>query len=793
MAHTVKTLSKILRKTPNEVIEILLNAGVDNKNIDSEISAQERKILTNNLSKRFDASDKYVSRNNLKSKTGANSSINIQIKKKSNEDNISQKNTLDEEEIIKAKLSIESGKAAYEKLSNQEAKRIDSILIKKEQEQKEEIKKTIEKKPEIIEDTAKETKKPKHLRNNQKEELNTENENIEEHQLNQKFKSDFSKKIEKERAQHSFQKPAEKIVHEVLVASTIKITDLAQKMKTKVGEVLKTLMKMGVVSNLNDVIDQETALLVVEEMGHKGIAGKQENIEDTLLEQDYETGEKIPRCPVLTVMGHVDHGKTSLLDYIRKSKVASSESGGITQHISAYQVKHKDSIMTFIDTPGHAAFEKMRDRSANITDIVILVVAADDGVMPQTIESIKYAKQAEVPVIVAINKIDKEGVAIDKIQQELSSYGLVSEDWGGDVIIVGVSAHTGEGIDELLEAVNLTTEILELSAPVDSSVKGVVLEARLDKGRGKVATILVQSGTLKKGDIIIAGFEYGKVKQITDYTGKPIKTATPSMPVEVLGLSGVPNAGDKIAAVKSERKAHEVTDFRKTKNRDKELQKKKVSTTDNLLKKMEEADIITVNILLKTDVRGSSQALITALEKLSNDEVKTKVIFSGVGDINNTDIVLASTANALVIGFNVRTDAIARKTAIFEGLEIKCYSIIYDLIDDVKAVIKSKLNPIFSKQMIGAATVKDIFNLQKMGCVAGCIVEEGIIKKGKQLRILRDKKMIFEGELESLRRFKDDVNEVKSGTECGIVIAKYNDVQIGDRIEVFDSIESKRS
>jgi translation initiation factor IF-2 len=492
-------------------------------------------------------------------------------------------------------------------------------------------------------------------------------------------------------------------------------------------------------------------------------------------------------------MGHVDHGKTSLLDYIRKATVADAEAGGITQHIGAYQVETKNGKITFIDTPGHAAFSKMRARGANATDIIILVVAADDGVMPQTIESIKHAKKAGVPMIVAINKIDKEGVDLDKIKQTLSAHDVISEDWGGEVMMIPVSAQTGEGVEALLEAITLTAEVLEFSAVVDAPANGTVLEARLEKGRGKVTTILVQSGTLKKGDIMIAGLEYGKVKQIVNDQGDVLKSAGPSMPVEVLGLSGVPNSGDEVLVVDSERKAREVADFRKTKEREAELQKQQASKMQDFLQKMEEGDVSTVNVLLKSDVRGSAQALVEALEELSTDEVKVKVVSSGVGGINNTDITLAATSGALVLGFNVRADAVARKTADNEGVQIEYYSIIYNLIDDVKAIMSGLLSPALSENIIGIANVKDVFRSQKLGDIAGCMVIEGVVKKSSPIRVLRDSVVIYEGELESLRRFKDDVKEVKSGTECGIGVADYNDIQAGDQIEVFERVETART
>ena len=802
MAHTVQTLSKLLKKTPDEVITILANAGIDGKTADSEISGEERKILMGSLSKRSSTKSSIsVSRKpSTKSSSSVAGGVKVQVKKKRVKKVAPQASEpASNEAAIKAQQALEAGRAVDEKLSAQDAKRQEMIRLQKEQEQARKVKQE-EAKQQTQEGAAKkeapaEDKKPKRLRNapggNQRKQLHVAHKT--KRKLKKKDRTRLSLKVQEEQAQHAFQKPVEKVIHEIAIPENIKVTDLAQKLTTKAGEVLKVLMGMGVMVTLNDVIDQDTALLVVEEMGHKGIASKEETIEDTLLEKREDLGDASPRPPVVTIMGHVDHGKTSLLDYIRKAKVAGGEAGGITQHIGAYQVQSNGNTITFIDTPGHAAFSKMRSRGANATDIVILVVAADDGVMPQTIESIKHAKKANVPMIVAINKVDKEGVDIDKIKQVLSTHDVISEEWGGDVMMVPVSAHTGEGVDALLESITLTAEILEFSAVVDAPASGTVLEARLDKGRGKVTTILVQSGTLNKGDIMIAGLEYGKVKQIVDDNGKPVKQAGPSTPVEVLGLSGVPNSGDEVLVVDSERKAREVADFRKTRDREAELQKQQASKMENFLQKMEEGDVSTVNVLLKADVRGSAQALVEALEELSTDEVRVKVVSSGVGGINNTDITLASTSDALVLGFNVRADAVARKTADNEGVRIEYYSIIYNLIDDVKAIMSGMLSPELSENIIGIATVKDVFKSQKMGDIAGCMVDEGVVRKDSPIRVLRDSVVIYEGELESLRRFKDDVNVVKSGTECGIGVLNYTDVQPGDQIEVFERVERARS
>lgn len=804
MAHTVQTLSKLLKKTPDEVLAILASAGVDGKTADSEISAEERKILMGSLSKRSTSKSSMSVSRKPSTKSSSNAGgIKVQVKKKRvKKAAVQASDSVDNEVALKAQAALDAGRDADEKLLAQDAKRQEMTRLQKDQEkaqkeQQETAKKKAKEEANKTKTSASaEDKKPKRLRNtpsnNGRRQLHVARHNP-NRKLKKKDRTRLSQKTQEEQAQHGFQKPVEKVTHEVAVPDNIKVSDLAQKMTTKAGEVLKVLMGMGVMVTLNDVIDQDTALLVVEEMGHKGVASKEETIEDTLIEQSKPAGDESLRPPVVTIMGHVDHGKTSLLDYIRKAKVADGEAGGITQHIGAYQVQANEGAITFIDTPGHAAFSKMRSRGANSTDIVILVVAADDGVMPQTIESIKHAQTAEVPMIVAINKIDKEGADLDKIKQVLSTHDVISEDWGGDVMMVPVSAHTGEGIDALLDAITLTAEVLEFSAVAKGPAQGTVLEARLEKGRGKVTTILVQSGTLKKGDIMIAGLEYGKVKQIVNDQGKVLKEAGPSTPVEVLGLSGVPNSGDEVLVVASERKAREVADFRKTRDREAELQKQQASKMENFLQKMEEGDVSTVNVLLKSDVRGSAQALVEALEELSTDEVRVKVVSSGVGGINNTDISLAATSEALVLGFNVRADAMARKMADNEGVRIEYYSIIYNLIDDVKAIMSGLLSPALSENIIGIANVKDVFKSQKLGDIAGCMVEEGVVRKDSPIRVLRDSVVIYEGELESLRRFKDDVKEVKSGTECGIGVAGYNDVQPGDQIEVFERVETARS
>jgi len=811
MAHTVESLSKLLKKTPDQVISILADAGIKGKTVEANISMDERKTLMSSLSKRSGTKSTIsVSRKTSKSETTSTltGGVKIQVKKKRKAPNVVLDVSADEV-ILKAQEALKAGRLADQKDQEHDAKRQDIIRQQKikneelivQKDHKELVAKTQGEKKAAespVPEKAKETtKQPKRLRNTSGSPSKRKELHVAHHNPNRKLKkkerTQISQKVQDEQAQHGFHMPVEPITHEVLIPETIKISELALKMTTKAGEVLKVMMGMGVMATLNDVIDQDTAMLVVEEMGHTPIASNEETIEDTLVQDESDTTETTPRPPVVTIMGHVDHGKTSLLDYIRKSKVASAEAGGITQHIGAYQVTQKGHVITFIDTPGHAAFSKMRLRGANATDIVVLVVAADDGVMPQTIESIKHAKDAEVPIIVAINKIDKEGVAIDKVKQVLSTHDVISEEWGGDVLMVGVSAHTGEGIDELLESITLTAEMSEIKAAVNKPASGVVLEARLDKGRGKVTTILVQSGTLKKGDIVIAGLEYGKIKQIIDDNGKLIKEAGPSTPVEILGLSGVPDSGAEVLVIESERKAREVADFRKTKDRETKLQKQQAEKMDNFFSKMEEGEVATVNVLLKSDVHGSAQALVEAIEELSTDEVKIKVISSGVGAINNTDISLASTSDAVVLGFNVRADAVARKTADTEGVRIEYYSIIYNLIDDMKAIMGGMLSPEFSENIIGIASVKDVFRSPKFGDIAGCMVDEGVVKKDSPIRVLRESVVIYEGELESLRRFKDDVKEVKSGTECGIGVLNYTDVEPGDQIEVFERIERART
>jgi translation initiation factor IF-2 len=594
--------------------------------------------------------------------------------------------------------------------------------------------------------------------------------------------------------QHAFQKPTAPVEQVVSIGETISVSELASRMSTKGTEVVRTMMKMGEMVTINQVLDQETAVLVVEELGHKYVLTKSNELEEKILaERDSGQGDAVTRAPVVTVMGHVDHGKTSLLDYIRKADIADGEAGGITQHIGAYHVETDNGMITFLDTPGHAAFTSMRARGAKATDIVILAVAADDGVMPQTKEAVQHAKAAGVPLIVAVNKIDKEAADPDRVKNELAQLDVIPEDWGGDTQFIHVSAKTGEGIPELLEAINLIAEVQELTAVDHGAAHGVVIESRLDKGRGPVATVLVQEGELKKGDIVLCGFEYGRVKAMKDENGTEILSAGPSIPVEILGLSGVPAAGDEATVVRDERKAREVANSRQGKFREVKLARQQKANLENMFANMEEGDVSELNIVLKTDVQGSLEAITEALTSLSTDEVKVIIVGSGVGGLTETDASLAQASNAIVVGFNVRADATARRLIEQEDIDLRYYSVIYALIDEVKQAMSGLLAPEFRQEIIGLAEVRDVFKSPKIGAIAGCMVTEGTIKRSAPIRVLRDNIVIYEGELESLRRFKDDVQDVRNGMECGIGVKNYNDVKVGDQIEVFEVVEVKRT
>jgi len=604
-------------------------------------------------------------------------------------------------------------------------------------------------------------------------------------------KSDKYREAE-ETLKHGFALPTSPMVHEVLIPETITVAELAKRMSVKVAEVIKVMMTLGAMATINQVIDQETALIVVEEMGHKSRIIKDDAIEVDLGEAISKGSNTESRAPVVTIMGHVDHGKTSLLDYIRRTKVASGEAGGITQHIGAYHVSTPKGHITFLDTPGHAAFTAMRSRGAQATDIVVLIVAADDGVKPQTVEAIQHAKAARVPIIVAINKMDKPGADPERVMNELTVHEVVPEAWGGDTMFVTISAKSGLGIDNLLDAILLQSEVLELTALTDGAAKGVVIESRLDKGRGPVATVLVKSGTLRKGDILLAGFQYGRVRALVSDNGTYVDSAGPSIPVEVLGLSAIPHAGDEAVVVPDEKKAREVALFRQGKFRDVKLARRQKSSIEGIMENMTAAESKELNLVLKADVQGSLEAITDALEKLSNEEVKVTVISSGVGGITESDVHLAIASSAILIGFNVRADSGAKRLSDQESISLHYFSVIYDIVDQINGALTGMLAPQFKEEIIGTAEVRDVFKSPKIGAIAGCMVIEGSIKRNNPIRVLRSNVVIYEGTLESLRRFKDDVVEVRQGLECGIGVKNYNDIKPGDLIEVYEIVEIKR-
>jgi translation initiation factor IF-2 len=604
-------------------------------------------------------------------------------------------------------------------------------------------------------------------------------------------KSDKYREAE-EALTHGFAMPTAPVVREVAIPETITVAELAKRMSVKAAEVIKVMIGLGAMATINQVIDQDTAVIVVEEMGHKPRLLKEDAIEDNLGDVLTKGSNVAPRAPVVTIMGHVDHGKTSLLDYVRRTKVAAGEAGGITQHIGAYHVSTPKGDITFLDTPGHAAFTAMRARGAQATDIVILIVAADDGVKPQTVEAVQHAKAANVPIIVAVNKMDKPDADPDRVMNELSAYEVIPESWGGDTMFVQISAKSGLGIDELLDAVLLQAEVLELRANTDGAAKGVVIESRLDKGRGPVATMLVQSGTLHRGDILLAGLQYGRVRALVSDNGSLVDSAGPSTPVEVLGLSAIPHAGDEAVVVPDEKRAREVALFRQGKFRDVKLARRQKSSLEGIFETMTSAEVKVLNVVLKADVQGSVEAIADALVKLSTDEVKVEIIASGVGGITESDVHLAIASSAILIGFNVRADGGAKRLAEQEAVSLHYYSVIYDIVDQVKGALTGMLAPQFKEEIIGIAEVRDVFRSPKLGAIAGCMVVEGTIKRNNPIRVLRNNVVIYEGTLESLRRFKDDVVEVRQGFECGIGVKNYNDVKTGDLIEVFETIEIKR-
>ena len=792
---TVDEFAKDVGVSVKRIQEQLIEAGLSNKNADDVITDKEKKKLLSFLRQKHGKDGgEGLSKITLRRKTTSelkvpvvsqgrlkprSKTVSIEFRKrrtyaKRSElvDNLKNENESKEEKVqkkeeVKSDKDIEkdniqnTAEDSKELLQNTDDLKEANIPIESEKVINNEV---VEKIPDILEkkSTTKEKKNKKQKVQHKREELHVTTKTT----GRRRKKSRPTPVIPQQTAkQHGFENPTTPIVREVEIPENISVSELGQRMSVKGSEVVKILMGLGTMTTINQIIDQETAAIVVEEMGHIVKIQNENALEEKIILANQEEGEKILRAPVVTIMGHVDHGKTSLLDYIRRTKVAAGEAGGITQHIGAYRVKTDNGDVTFLDTPGHEAFTAMRARGTKSTDIVVIVVAAEDGVMPQTEEAITHAKAANVPIIIAINKIDKENADPERVKQDLAKHEVIPEDWGGDTIFVPVSALTGEGVESLLENILLQAEILELKAVATGPASGVVIESRLDKGRGPIATILVQNGQLEKGDIIISGHEFGRIRALINDSGKNINSAGPSTPLEVLGLSGTPNAGDEMIVVPDEKKAREITMLRQGKYRESKIAEQQAMKLENIMTQMEDGQIISLNILIKADVQGSAEALVDAVLRLSNEEVKVSVINSGVGGITESDINLAMASSGIVIGFNVRADAGARKLADTEGIDIRYYSIIYDVIDDVKAALSGLLSPDVREQIIGVAEVREIFRSPKFGDIAGCMVTTGFIKRNNPIRVLRDNVVVYEGELESLRRFKDDVGEVKSGMD----------------------------
>ena len=828
---TIKSFAAQIGISPDKLLTQLVAAGIDEKLVDDSLSDDEKMILLTYLrthhgggeagTKKITLKQKSVSQIKQNSRTGSARTVQVEVRKK----RTFVKRTAIEEAALSAKEPVESAPPVMESSApeiQQDTAAAPAVIA-------EEIATPIAPatptpaagKPatttpaaatpaKAATTPAKDAKKPvarpeKHKKGEKSERgdwREAQNRGRSElhisdaKKLRRKLKPTSKKAVQTSMSgQHAFEMPTERVVREVLLPEAISVAELAQKMSVKGVEVIRALMNMGMMVTINQVIDRDTATLVVEEMGHVAKAARPTDPE-ALLSGDPSSqpeGEAEPRPPVVTVMGHVDHGKTSLLDYIRKTKVASGEAGGITQHIGAYHVETPKGVVTFLDTPGHEAFTAMRARGAKATDIVILVVAADDGVMPQTIEAIHHARTASVPIVVAVNKIDKPEAQLDRVKQELVAQQVVPEEWGGDDVFVNVSAKTGQGIDDLFDAVLLQAEVRELKAVRTGLASGLVIEARLDKGRGPVVSVLVQRGTLRKGDVILAGSESGRVRAMLDENGHSVKEAGPSIPVEVQGLSGVPNAGDEVVVVESERKAREIALYRQGKFKDVKHARQQAAKLTNVFQSLQEGEAKTLNLVIKTDVQGSVEALSDALEKLSTDEVRVKVIHGMVGGISESDVNLARASQAIIIGFNVRADSGARRLIESEGVDVHYYNVIYDAVNDVKAALTGMLKPQFKEEIVGLAEVREVFKAPKIGAIAGCHVIEGVVRRNRPIRILRDNVVIFEGEIDSLRRFKDDVNEVKAGTECGIGVKNYNDIQVGDQLECFDKVEIART
>jgi translation initiation factor IF-2 len=838
---TVAKFSETIGVTLDRLLPQLADAGIKVTSAEDFVNDEEKVKFLDYLKKKHGSSEsaseseeggalkkitlKRRSTSELRQKSGARSkSVTVEVRKKRTYVKQSETPVVEEQKVetdivehLATQIELEQKAAveAEERLKQEEAKRLEDEKLRAEAEAKirqehmrqaeDEVKRKAEeesrRKSEVAQRAAVVEKKSedKPARGEQRKKGKSFREEPEKlHVASDKSgrrskKSRAGSRVVSNAPVHEFAKPTVPVVRDISLPETITVADLAQKMSVKAADVIKEMMKMGSMVTINQVLDQETAAILVEEMGHKAILLRDDALEADVLGEVEVVGELVHRAPIVTIMGHVDHGKTSLLDYIRKSRVASGEAGGITQHIGAYHVETEHGMITFLDTPGHAAFTAMRARGAQATDIVVLVVAADDGVMPQTKEAIQHARAADVPLIIAINKMDKENADPDRVKNELAQENVIPEDWGGNTQFVHVSAKSGDGVEDLLESILLQSEVLELNAVAEGPAKGVVIESRLDRGRGAVASIMVQSGRLKKGDVLLVGHEYGRVKAMNDENGHPINSAGPSIPVEVLGLSGTPNAGDSVLVVSDERKAREVALFRQGKFKDVKFAKQQKAKLEEMFTQMETGDISTINLVLKADVQGSVEAICDALLKLATAEVKVKIVSRGVGGINESDAQLAAASNAIVFGFNVRADAGAKRVIDEQGLDLHYYSVIYDLIDEVKGAMSGMLAPEFKEEIIGLAEVRDVFRSPKLGAIAGSIVIDGTIKRSSPIRVLRQNVVIYEGELESLRRFKDDVSEVRSGTECGIGVKNYNDVQVGDQIEVYERVEVKRS
>ena len=805
---TVSKLSLALKISSDKLISQLKDAGIEVDNEDSVISNDQKLLLLNHLrgshgtSKLTSSPKKLIVNRRSQSELklsggfGTTRTVNVEVRKKRTYLN---KDSLLEEAKKEALVEEEKSKELEQKRIEQDKQK--EIKIEKEKEQVNELKKNVLEKnnPEQI---IQEPQKDKTANSKNKKRKKTKQFDNSSFQMKELHVSGKVKKRKKRQVRRTlnvtsldqgqgFEKPVSPVTKEVKIPKFISPQEIAQKLSIKVGEVITVMMKQGIMSSGNDPLDQDTAILLVEEMGHKAIIMDERSAEDSLFESQVNTNEAVERPPVVTIMGHVDHGKTSLLDYIRNTKVTESEAGGITQHIGAYTIEHNDKTITFLDTPGHAAFTQMRARGANVTDIVILVVAADDGVKPQTIEAIEHAKLAKVPLIVAINKIDKPGVDLEKVKSELITNEIIPEELGGDYLFVNVSAISGEGVDTLLETILLQTEILDLKAPKEGRSIGTVIESGVESGKGAVATILIREGRLNKGDLIIVGEVSGKARILINEENKDLEFVLPSMPVKVYGLSAAPNSGDEMRVIDTERQAKDIAIQRKQSNRTNTLNEQQILKMKNFMENPDSGELKSIPIMIKADVHGSSEAIKDSLLKLSTEEVHIDIVSSGVGGINESDINLAEASNAFIIGFNVRADNTAKKSIKNSSVDIKYYSIIYETIDDISNMIKGLAAPVIKEEICGIAEVRDIFDSPNIGKIAGCLVLEGSVIKSNPIRVLRDNTVIYEGELESLRRFKDDVKDVKSGTECGIGVKNYNDVKAGDQIECFRNIEVK--